>query len=161
MTESRDNPRYTGMFKHLDDQAGYGVWIPSGWHYTPMTGGRRGIFYAPKADDIQTSFSIEKHDLDISIRAKDIKILAKGFMDGIEALPEVEVESHEESVGKSGVILLQARFTFVEDGMRRKRWTRIVYWGTGQLTMIAQGATVADFDLYEPMFYNTMMTIEL
>lgn len=161
MTESRPGPVYTGMHKHQDFEAGFAIWVPSDWHRTDLAEGRQGVIYSPHPDDIQTCFFIERHKLDLSVRPKDFEILKKGFLEGIEQLPEMEILTHEESIGPAGVILLDARYTFVEDGVRRKRWTRVSYWGNGQLTMVAQGATEEEFDYWEPMLYNIMMTMEL
>jgi hypothetical protein len=38
---------------------------------------------------------------------------------------------------------------------------RNIYWGDGQLILIAQGATVDEFQYWLPMFYNTMVTLEI
>lgn len=161
MTESRPGPVYTGMHKHQDMDAGYAIWVASDWHRIDLAEGRQGVMYSPYPDDTLTCFFIEKHKLDLSVRPKDFDIIQKGFIEGITQLPEVEILSHEESIGPAAVVLLDARYTFVEDGVRRKRWTRVTYWGNGQLTMIAQGATEQEFDYWEPMFFNTMMTMEL
>jgi len=149
------------MHKHQDFEAGFAIWVPSDWHRIDLTEGRQGVIYSPYPNDTQTCFFIERHKLDLSVRPKDFEVLKKGFLEGIEQLPEVEILKHEESIGPAGVILLDARYTFVEEGTRRKRWTRVSYWGNGQLTMIAQGATEKEFDYWEPMLYNIMMTMEL
>jgi len=154
-------PKYTGMHKYVNAEAGFAIWVPSDWYQYDLEEGRLGVIYSPYPDDINTCFYIEKQKLAFSVRPKDLDILQKGFLEGIQQLPEVEIIKHEESVGPAGVILLDARYTFVEDGVRRKRWTRVSYWGNGQLTMVAQGATEEEFDYWEPMFYNTMMTMEL
>jgi hypothetical protein len=171
MTEKRERPAYTGMHKHQDFEAGYGVWLPSDWHRIDLQEGHQGVIYSPYPYDpqvapedqacYQTCFFIEKHKLDLSVRAKDFDIIQKGFLEGIQALPEVEIKSHDESIGTAGVVLLDARYTYVENGLRRMRWTRVTYWGNGQLTMIAQAADEDEFAYWEGMFYNTMMTIEL
>ncbi len=161
MGKKRPGPYYTGARKHVDADAGYAIWIPSDWHRVELVDGRTGIIYSPYPDDLDTCFFIEKHKLDISVKPEDFDAIRQGFRQGIEELPEVEILEQDESISDSGVVLLDARYTFVEDGVRRKRWTRVVYWGNGQLTMIAQGATEDEFDYWVPMFYNTMMTMEL
>ena len=161
MTEQRPQPVYTGMSKHLDVDGGYAIWVPSDWHRTDLADGRTGVIYGPYPGDLVTCFYIERHKLDVPVRPKDFEILQKGFLEGINQLPEVEILSHDESLGEAGLVLLQARYTFVEDGVRRLRWSRVSYWGNGQLTMVAQGSTEEEFRYWEPMFYNIMMTMEL
>jgi len=75
-------------------------------------------------------------------------------------LPGVEVESQDESLSDS-VNFFEARFTFLEGENRRKRWVRNIYWGDGQLILIAQGRTVEDFEYWLPMFYNTITTVQI
>jgi hypothetical protein len=161
MTEERPTPKYTGVHKHQDMEAGYAIWVPSDWHRTDLADGRVGVIYGPYPNDYVTCFYIEKHTLDVPVRPKDFDILQKGFLEGLSQLPEVEVLTHEESIGEAAVVVLDARLTFVEDGVRRMRWSRASYWGNGQLTMVAQGATADEFRYWEPMFYNIMMTMEL
>jgi len=76
------------------------------------------------------------------------------------ALPGIEIETQEETVTPT-LIALEARFTFLDGEVRRRRWVRNIYWGNGQLVLVAQGATAEEFDYWLPMFYNTMMTVEI
>jgi hypothetical protein len=126
-----------------------------------MVDDRRGVIFSPYPDDITTCFMAEQQTLEVSVKAKDLAVLRNGFLQGLEAMPGVEIESHDESVGSAGVIILEARFTFLDGEERRKRWVRISYWGTGQLTFIAQGATEEIFEYWLPAFFNIMMTVEL
>lgn len=159
-SERTDRPRYTGMIKHVDQEGGYALWLPADWHRFDMTGEHQGVIYSPYPDSFDTSFSAEKQTLPYPIRPKDVPTLREGFRAGLAALPGVEVELQDESI-TSTLTILEARFTFLEGEARRKRWVRLAYWGEGQLTLIAQGATEAEFDYWRPMFYNTMMTVEI
>jgi len=160
MPEKRENPRYYGMLKHVDEGGGYAIWLPTGWHRFDMTDGHQGVIYSPYPDSFDTSFSAEKHTLDYPASKKDLPALREGFKAGLEALPGVEIESEDETVTAT-LMVLEARFTFLEGEARRKRWVRVVYWGRGQLVMIAQGSNPEEFDHWLPMFYNTMMTVEI
>ncbi len=51
--------------------------------------------------------------------------------------------------------------TFVEDGVTRKRWLRVVFWGDGELIMMAQGSTPQEYAHWKAMFYNSLMTVEI
>ncbi len=158
MTEKR--ARYTGMHKHVDKEGGYALWLPSDWRKIPMREGRQGAIFTPHADRFDTSFTAEKRTLPFRVSEEDIEILREGFQAGLASLPEVEIESQKETITKTFKIL-EARLTFEEDGMRRKRWVRTAYWGEAQLILIAQGANEEEFAYYEGQFYNTMMTIEI
>jgi hypothetical protein len=160
MTEKRGIPRYYGMFKHVDEEGGYTLWFPTGWHRFDLVEGHQGVIYSPYPGDLNTSFLAEKRSLDYSITKKDVPVLRDGFQEGLMALPGIEIEAQEETVTPT-LIALEARLTFLDGEVRRKRWVRNVYWGNGQLILIAQGATVEEFDYWLPMFYNTMMTFEV
>jgi len=155
-----DRPRYTGIRKYTDQDGGYGLWFPSSWHQIPIAEGHQGVIFAPQAEHAHTSFAAEKHTLPFKVSQKDVIILRKGFQAGLESLPEVIIESQEESITAT-LKIFEAHVTFVEDGVRRKRWVRTSYWGEAQLTLIAQGATEEEFERYEGMFYNTMMTVAI
>jgi hypothetical protein len=158
--EKRENPRYYGMHKHVDKEGGYALWLPAGWHRFDMVDGHHGVIYSPYPDSFDTSFSAEKHTLEYAVTPDDVPTLREGFKAGLAVLPGVEVESQDESV-TSTLITLEARFTFLEGEARRKRWVRIVYWGEGQLVLIAQGSSAGEFEHWLPMFFNTMMTVEI
>ncbi len=103
---------------------------------------------------------VEKRRLKYSITPEDIDVLREGFFKGITDLPGAEIEWQDESLSDS-INFFEARFTFLEGENRRKRWVRNIYWGDGQLIMIAQGRTPEDFEYWLPMFYNTMVTTAL
>ncbi len=155
-----EHPIYYGEYKHVDRKGGYAVWIPAGWTHTKMKRGRHGHIFHPDANDLDTCFIVEKHKLKYSVTEKDIPTLREGFKQGLEALPGIEIEWQEETITEL-MVFWDAKFTFLEGDKRRKRWLRNMYWGNGQLVLIAQGATPEEFEYYLPMFYNTMMTIEL
>ena len=153
-------PAYVGVSLHHDDKGGYGVWVPSDWTQIKLRRHHRGMLFSPYKDDINTSFLVEKRRLKFSVTPEDMDALREGFTNGIKELPGVEIESQDETLSET-VNLFEARFTFLESEIRRKRWVRNIYWGEGQLIMIAQGRTVEDFDFWLPMFYNVMMTAEI
>ncbi len=159
MPKEKGNPRYTGMRRHIDP-GGFAFWYPSDWHRTDMVDGHQGVIYSPYPDGFDTSFSAEKQMLKFAVHQSDVPTLRDGFTAGLQALPGIEVESQDETI-TSTVIFFEARFTFLEGEARRKRWVRLVYWGKGQLSLIAQGSTPEEFEYWLPMFYNTMITCEL
>jgi len=153
-------PAYIGMRMHIDKKGGYGAWLPSDWTQLKLKRGHFGMLFSPYKDDINTSILFEKHKLKVSVTKDDMEVLREGFHDGIKALSGVEIESLEENLSDT-INVFDARFTFLEGENRRKRWVRNIYWGEGQLVVIAQGRTVQDFDYWLPMFFNTITTIKI
>ena len=158
--KKRPGPRYYGMTKHWDQQAGYAVWLPSDWRKIDMVEGRRGWIFTPYQDNFDTCFTSEKITLDYKATPKDAEILMEGFEAGINSLPEVLVEYKNCDVGKM-VVILEAKFTFTENGQRRKRWVKNMYWGEANLILMAQGATEEDYAYWEGMLFNSMTTYEI
>ncbi len=160
MTERQGTPLYTGMRNYIAEKLGFKLWLPSDWHEFKMEKGHRGMIFSPYKDDPSTCFMAEKIRLKYSVKEADIPILREGFQNGLKSLPGVEVEKFDESLSPT-VNLFDAWFTFLEGEVRRKRWVRNVYWGNGQLILIAQGRDVADYNYWEPMFFNTMYTADI
>lgn len=158
--EKRKGPVYRGMTKHWDREAGYAVWLPSDWRKINMVEGRRGWIFTPYRDHFDTCFSAEKIKLEYKVTPEDIDILVEGFEAGINSLPDVQIEYKNYDKGKK-VIILEAKFTFTENGQRRKRWVKSIYWGEANLVLIAQGATEEDYAYWEGMLFNSMMTYEI
>jgi len=153
-------PAYIGMKAYPVAKGGYTVWVPSDWYMFELTKPHHGMLFSPYKDDINTSMLIEKHRLKYKVKVDDLPVLRDGFNQGILKLPGVEIESQEETLSES-VNVFDARFSFLEGENRRKRWVRNIYWGNGQLVLIAQGRTVEDFEYWLPMFYNTFATLKV
>jgi hypothetical protein len=159
MSEKRGNPLYTGVTKHLDKPAGFALWYPTDWTRYDMGDGHHGVIVCPKSGDMNTYLSAEKTQLKYKVQLTDVPTLREGFQAGLQAMPGIEIESQDEAITKLFKIF-EARFTFLEGDVRRKRWVRLGYWSDGLLTLIAQGETPEEFDYWLPMFFNTMMTLE-
>lgn len=160
MGETWNHPLYHGMTKHVDQEGGYALWLPSDWHRFPISGSRQGMIFSPYPDRLDTHLTAEKITLPYAVKQRDMAALREGFHDGLTSLPGVEIESQDETV-TSTLLILEARFTFLDGDARRKRWIRNVYWGNGQLILAAQGATEGEFQYWLPMFFNTLMTVEI
>lgn len=150
-------PAYTGVKCHRDDKGGYSVWIPSDWYQLELKRNIHGLMFSPYKDDLNTSILAEKRKLKYITTEKDMPFLRDAFKEGVMALPGVELEFWDESFSKT-VNVFDARFTFLDGEVRRKRWVRNIYWGEGQLILIAQGKDVETFNYWEGMFYNIMVT---
>lgn len=160
MSQDKPRPRYRGIRKQADPKGGYAIWIPNNWRKIKMVNGHNGWIYTPYPDRYDTCISTEKVVLDYSITDDDIPVLREGFNAGLAKLPGLEIESQDEAM-TSTLKLFEARFTFLEGDARRKRWLRVAYWGEGELITMAQGATPEEFEYWLPMFYNSLMTVEI
>jgi hypothetical protein len=159
--EKKDaNPRYRGMYEYVDENAGYGVWLPSDWNPVEMGDGHQGMIFSPYSDDLTTGLMAEKFQLPYFVTQDDLPVLKENFENCIKALPGVEVESFTYTP-TSTLITLEARFTYWEGDMQRKRWVREIYWDDGLLVFIAQGSSVEEFEYWLPMFYNMMTTFDV
>lgn len=151
---------YTGMTGHRDEKGGFIIWMPTDWIQTKLKRPHHGWLFSPYKDDINTSLLVEKRKLKYSVKEDDIPMLLESFREGMMALPGIEVESTEESLSKT-INIFDARFTFLEGENRRKRWVRNIYWGNGQLLVIAQGRDPEDFEFWRPMFFNAITTLNI
>jgi len=156
----RPRPRYRGNYKNVDAQGGYSIWINSEWHRSEMGNDHHGAIYRPVIEDPNTFISTEKVMLDYAVTMDDIPILREGFQAGLNRLEGLEIESQDETITET-LKMFQAVFTFVEDGVRRKRWLRVVFWGDGELIMMAQGSSPQEYAYWKAMFYNSLMTVEI
>jgi hypothetical protein len=156
----KKGPVYTGMTTYRDNEGGYEMWLPSDWGQTNLIPPHHGMLFTPYKDDINTSLLVEKHRLKYKVTSEDMPVLLESFHAGMMALPGIEVESTQESLSAT-INVFDARFTFLEGEERRKRWVRNIYWGDGQLVLIAQGRTPEDFEYWLPMFYNAMVTTKI
>jgi hypothetical protein len=145
------------MTNHVD-RNGFSLWLPSDWHKFELTGDHKGVIFSPYPDDFNTGFFAEKRKLRVKVKQEDLPVLREGFMDGVKALPGVEIEegSVDEYISKR-LSFFEIRFTFLEGDIRRKRWVRNIYWNRNNYLLIAQGRTPEDYDHWQPMFYFIMM----
>jgi hypothetical protein len=156
----RNGPVYTGMRKYASNEGGYAVWLADDWRKIDMVDGRDGWIFTPYPDHFDTCFACEKHILDFKVTPEDVKLLSDGFESGIKSLPDVEILEKKYDSGKR-VVILEAKFTFTENGKRRKRWVKSMYWDEANLVLMAQGADEEDYEYWLPMLFNAMSTYEL
>lgn len=154
----KDRPKFKGLSWHRSQY--YSFFVPLDWNKSNWPDQRPGVIYAPTTDDPATMLAVEVRDLGTQITPDDLDDLYEGFLDGIKELPACEIESHEHWI-RGELIGLEARYTFTDPDIRRKRWVRQFYHQTRQIAMTAQGSSVEAFDYWLPMFFEAMMTTKL
>ena len=157
-------PIFSAGVTHYIDGSGFSLWVPSDWYKFVLTGGREGVLFSPYPANIQTSFLAERHCLGDSMKESDLPALRNQFTAGIMALEGVEIEegSYDEFfVSKRSFYSFEIRFTYIENGMRRKRWVRDIYWGDDNFIFFAQGRTPEEYDYWQPMFYQIMVNLNV
>lgn len=134
---------------------------PEVWHERPLEiEGGQGVLFSPDPADTTTSLSVEVRELGVDVTPEDLPDLQAAFLDGLRAVPGSEIESHQ-AFANPFAIGIDAVQTFAEDGARRKRWIRLLYKGSLQARVIAQAATVAEYDRLRPLFAPCMTTFML
>ncbi|MBZ0301061.1 MAG: hypothetical protein K8J31_15035 [Anaerolineae bacterium] len=151
-------PSFTGLSWQHNPY--YSFFIPINWQRLDWPDGRSGVIYLPTADDPLTLFAVDMRDLETLLTPEDCEDLVDGFLSGIQALPDCQIESQDHWV-VGDLIGMEARYTFTDQGGPRKRWVRQFYHETRQIAMIAQGATPEHFAYWLPMFYEAMMTTKI
>lgn len=160
-TERPARPVYKGMTSYIDP-AGFNIWVPDDWHKIELKDDHEGVLFVPDPDDIDTGFLAERHRLGLRVRESDMPAFRDSFMEGVEALDGVEIEegSFDEFITHR-LSFFQVRFTFLEGEHRRKRWIKNIYWGRNNYVLIAQGRTPEEYDYWQPMFYQIMITAKI
>ena len=146
------------MRAYRNREWGYSLPRPDAWIERSLdVEGGQGVIFAPNPEELKTSISVEVRDLGTEVTAADLPNLENAFLKGLRSVPGSKVERHDafQSIVHIG---LDAQQSFEEGGQRRRRWIRVLYHGTLQARLIAQGATVAEFDRLRPLFAPCMTT---
>jgi hypothetical protein len=153
--EEKNYPATRGLNWHRHQY--YSFFVPIEWHRFSWDEEHEGAIFGPDPEDSKTVFAVDFKDLGTPILAEDLPILAEGFFEQVERLPEIVIELRDQrAVGNQ--IELEAKYTFVEGGQTRKRWVRVHYQDTRQIAITAQGATPEKYDYWLPWFFEAMMT---
>jgi hypothetical protein len=110
--------------------------------------------------DTATALSVEVQDLGTEVTPDDLPDLVEAFLSGLDAVPGSYVEQ-QQAFANEFAIGIDAVQTYDEAGARRKRWIKLLYKGSVQARVIAQAATVAEYDRLRPLFAPCMTTFML
>ncbi len=153
-------PAFTGLWLHEDRKWRFKFWYPDGWHRFHLGEGHQGVLYAPDPEDCSTHFAVDVKDIGVRPKESDLPTLKEGFLEGLQALPGLQIEWQDAWVA-GALIGLEAKYTFQEGEATRKRWVRLLYDGRRQFHVVAQGASPEDYDYWLPMLNEMMMTLQI
>jgi len=94
------------------------------------------------------------------VTADDLPDLRQAFLAGLEAVPGSYIEQ-QQSFANEYAIGIDAVQTYDEDGVRRKRWIKLLYKGSTQARLIARAPSVEAYDRLRPLFAPCMTTFML
>lgn len=134
----------------------FSFFVPSDWHSYRWPDDRQGVLYGPYPDDSSTLLAVELKDLGVAVTADDLTDLQTGFVSGIGRLPGSRLEDQDASV-TGDLVMLEARYRFRDESAGRKRWVRVFYHETREISFIAQGED-NEYDYWLPMFFEALMT---
>jgi len=135
----------------------YSFLTPHDWHRFEWPDGRQGEIYGPDPHDPHTVAAVSLHDLQTSLAPDDHVVVAEGYFGALEHLPDVRIALRDQKV-TGRVLMLEARYTFSDNGAVRKRWTRVIYHHNRQIALTMQGATPEKYDYWLPVFFEIMAT---
>jgi hypothetical protein len=154
----RNGPSFKGLQWYRQDY--FSLFVPTDWLPQAWPDGRDGVLFVPDAKDSETLLGIEVKDLGFETNANDQADLLAGFLEGIQSLAQSVLEEQKDwVVGQR--ICLEARYMYKDNDLTRKRWARVFYEKTRQISFIAQGSSPETFAYWLPMFYEAMMTSRL
>jgi hypothetical protein len=143
---------------YRNDHWGYSLRRPDAWHERELdVEDGQGVLFTPDVDDLQTALSVEVRDLGTEVVAEDLADLERGFLRGLRSVSGSRLEQHE-AFATEFAIGIDVVQTFADAGQRRKRWIRLLHKGSVQARVIAQSATVEEFDRLRPLFAPCVST---
>jgi hypothetical protein len=94
------------------------------------------------------------------VTAKDLDLLHEGVKEGLSQLPQLSIES-----SRDDTIANQCRFqrvyTFCQNGAVRKRKVWMIYVYRWLFVLLAQGATVDEYEFWSTMLDDLFCSFDL
>ena len=137
MDEPQRRPAFTGLVVHRDPSVGYSLLLPDGWQRADLPDDG-GTLYRPDPADPTTGLEIGGSDLGTEVSSRDLPAIRRGFLAGLRQLPRCQIEQQEDTA-IGDLLTLEARLTYCQDEATRKRWVRLLYQGSVQVRLVAEG----------------------
>ena len=141
---------------------GYEWRVPDVWYERVLdVEDGQGVLFAPDPEDLGTFLSIELRDLGTEVTDADLPDLKRGFLRGLRSVKRSRL-LHTDAFASEFSIGVEAIQTYAaadgDGAKRRKRWIRLLYKDSRQARLIAQGATIQEFDRLQPLFAPCITT---
>lgn len=156
----RERPRYRGIRTYRDPHGRYQFRYPSDWHEHALSDDRDGVMYSPQEENPATWFAVWATRLQDAVAAEDLHVLHQGVGEGLAQLPDLRVESTADDVF-GNLIRFERVYTFAENGVIRKRKLWMVYAYKWLFALVAQGATVEEYDRWSIMLNDCFDSLDL
>jgi hypothetical protein len=116
--------------------------------------------FSPQAQDPETWFSTWAVSLQDRVTAEDLDLLREGVEEGLSQLPELSIESSEDDTIEN-LCRSQRVYTFRQDSAVRKRKAWMIYVHKWLFVLVAQGASVDEFEFWSMMFNDLFGSFSL
>jgi hypothetical protein len=161
-------PDWRGMILYFDHRHGFSLWYPRTWRrYLPPAGSQAVVMVGPNAHD---GVLVEVYPQPRPVERDDLPALESALAEAISSLPQAQVLEQRQLVFKDA-LGFEKVYTFLHAGEGAetgdvpqgtwKKWVRFLFKGDRQYTLIAQAATVEDFDRLRPDFERVFESVEL
>ena len=157
MDDAQQPPAFTGLVVHRDSDVGFSLLLPDGWHRLDLPD-HGGPLYTPDSGDPTTGLEVSGQDLGTEVQARDLPSIRRGFLNGLRQLPGGQIEQ-QEATTIGALLTLEARVTYRDGKVTRKRWVRLLYQGHTQIRLLAEGLSPERFAYWEPMFFTAFRTV--
>ena len=156
----QERPKYTGIYTYRDPLGRFLFRYPREWHKFDLADDRDGVLYSPFAQDPETWFSAWATRLPDAVTAADIDVLREGVNEGLSQFDELHVEY--ESEGLVGNICRFKRiYTFRDGAVVRKRQVWMIYVYEWLFVLMAQGASVSEYEHWRMMLQDCLDSFDL
>jgi hypothetical protein len=145
-------PKFVGVDTYTDKDNRFQFRYPTDWAKFEIEGQADSVLFSPYRDQAspKTFISGYARDLDFDATAEDLEDLTLAVTEGLEQFAGLKIE-HASNDVFGNLIKFDRTFTFVENGVTRKRHTWIMYVGRFQIVFAYQGESVEDYDYFLPM----------
>lgn len=150
---ARQPPQFSGVDTYQDPLGRFSFRFPTHWHRFDLEG-REGVMYRPMLEDEHTSLTAWVSRLEHAVVAEDLADLRTGIGEGLATLPGCHVEAESEVV-LGNLIKFERIYTYLDQGIRRKRKVWIMYVDTWLMVLAWQGRDEEEYEYWLAMVNYT------